>query len=376
MKLWLSSLPHWLQQGSDCILVTVVQVQGSAPREAGASMLLRLATDTGVQSAQLAGIEQADTIGGGHLEWQACHIARHLLQASGCVAVHLERFNLGARLGQCCGGRVVLAFEKIAADQAAGWQQRIERLTSIHSAGKKVYSLQRQLKAGAMASVWALIESNAAQSETVAFKVAPAETAIFYPASSADRQDWYFEQTLLNHHFHVVVFGAGHVGQAVVQALLPLQASICWVDVRDQVFPAWSHPDLSCIATDTPAYEIEHAPANSYFLIMTHNHALDLALCQALFKRHDYAYFGLIGSHSKRAVFEKRLLQRGITNAQLERMICPIGVQGIQSKEPAAIAIAVVAQLLQRKSLPVSNSLFVHDSTINAEGWRAGAGLG
>ncbi|WP_051526490.1 xanthine dehydrogenase accessory protein XdhC [Alkanindiges illinoisensis] len=341
MKLWLSSLPCWLQQGSDCVLVTVVQVQGSTPREAGASMLLRLANNTGVQSAQLAGMQQVDTIGGGHLEWQACHIAQQMLQESGAVPVRLERFNLGARLGQCCGGLALLVFEKILASQLDSWQQRRECLTTPRSAGNTPYSLQRQLQAGHATSQWTFSDQDSVQTET----------AVFCVPSSVDAQDWYFEQTLLNHQFHVVVFGAGHVGQAVVQALLPLQASICWVDVRDQVFPAWSHPDLSCISTDTPEYEIEHAPANSYFLIMTHNHALDLALCHALFKRHDYAYFGLIGSHSKRAIFERRLRQRGVLQTQLEQMICPIGVQGIHSKEPAAIAIAVVAQLLQMKSL-------------------------
>lgn len=338
MKLWLYSLPHWLQQGSDCVLVTVVQVQGSTPREAGASMLLRLATDAGIQSAQLAGIEQLDTIGGGHLEWQACHIAQQMLQGSGTVTVRLERFNLGARLGQCCGGLVLLVFEKILADHSDSWQQRLKSMREI----KPDHYLHRTLQAGTTASVWALNADPAVTSETASFHT---------NLHSSPLDKWEFQQDLLNHQFHVLVFGAGHVGQAVVQALLPLQASICWVDVRDQIFPAWSHINLHCISTDTPEYEIEHAPANSYFLIMTHNHALDLALCQALFKRHDYTYFGLIGSHSKRAVFEKRLLNRGITVAQLERMICPIGISGINSKEPASIAIAVVAQLLQLKTL-------------------------
>ena len=373
MKTWLAALPQWLQQGRDCVLVTVVQVQGSTPREAGASMLVRLpvhdpATHDGpfAHDSQLdTQIDtQIDTIGGGHLEWQACDIARQMLLAPDAEPVRLERFNLGARLGQCCGGLALVALEKISANDAETWQQRIHSLTAVPSAGDAPYLLQRQLTAGDTASVWTLVAHYSGQAETAAFEQPDRQT----------RQGWIFRQSLLNHQFHVLVFGAGHVGHALVQALLPLEASICWVDVRDQVFPPLQHPNLRCISTDTPEYEIAHAPANSYFLIMTHNHALDLALCQALFKRNDYAYFGLIGSRSKRAVFEKRLRERGVVPAQLEQMICPIGVQGISSKEPAAIAVSVAAQLLQVKSLydrPFSNELKVtkqgsrHDTNRN-----------
>lgn len=344
MKAWLATLPQWLQQDRDCVLITVVQVQGSTPREAGASMLVRLPVhdptahdhqpDTQIDT-------QIDTIGGGHLEWQACDIARQMLLAPDTKPVRLERFNLGARLGQCCGGLALVVLERIRANDANAWQQHINCLTAVSAAGEAPYILQRQLKAGDKSSVWT-VDTN---------HLGRAETASFEQAHKHNQQGWVFRQGLLNHQFHVLVFGAGHVGHALIQVLLPLEASICWVDVRDQVFPPLQHPGLRCISTDTPEYEIAHAPANSYFLIMTHNHALDLALCQELFKRNDYAYFGLIGSRSKRAVFEKRLLERGIVPAQLERMICPIGVQGISGKEPAAIAVSVAAQLLQVRSV-------------------------
>lgn len=352
MKTWLATLPQWLQQGSDCVLVTVLHVLGSTPREAGASMLLRVAhplnTSLDKPSDQFFPTqqpEQIDTIGGGHLEWQACQIAHEMLKNPNDVSIRVERFNLGARLGQCCGGMALVVFEKIAATQASIWQQRIAAMTTQASS----QYLKRVLTADASESIWSLEDLHSQSSVS--------ETASLTGNIKTDKTDgWVFQQTLLNHQFVVVIFGAGHVGNAVVQALLPLEAKIIWVDVRDHIFPEICHSNLSSISTDTPEYEIAHAPANSYFLIMTHNHALDLALCQQLFKRSDYAYFGLIGSRSKRAVFERRLLERGVQHEQLEQLICPIGVQGISSKEPAAIAVSVVAQLLQVKSSQQHNS--------------------
>ena len=80
---------------------------------------------------------------------------------------------------------------------------------------------------------------------------------------------------------------------------------------------------------------------------MTHSHSLDLALCEAILQRGDFCYLGLIGSLPKRRRFEKHLREEGYSNADLERLICPIGVEGIRSKEPAAIAVSVAAQLLR-----------------------------
>ena len=80
---------------------------------------------------------------------------------------------------------------------------------------------------------------------------------------------------------------------------------------------------------------------------MSHSHALDFALCEAIFRRRDFAYFGLIGSRSKRASFSHRLLDRGLPPDRLGEMTCPIGIPGIVSKEPAAIALAVAAQVYQ-----------------------------
>jgi xanthine dehydrogenase accessory factor len=72
-----------------------------------------------------------------------------------------------------------------------------------------------------------------------------------------------------------------------------------------------------------------------------------MAISEAILRRGDFGFFGLIGSRTKRTRFERRLRDRGIPEAQLARMTCPIGVPGIGGKEPEVLAVAVVAQLLQ-----------------------------
>ena len=80
---------------------------------------------------------------------------------------------------------------------------------------------------------------------------------------------------------------------------------------------------------------------------MTHDHALDQCLAEQILKRDDFAYFGLIGSTSKRRMFETRMHRRGIARNRFKSMKCPIGVDGIKSKAPSAIAISVAAELMQ-----------------------------
>ncbi|GAB3242865.1 xanthine dehydrogenase accessory protein XdhC [Chitinimonas naiadis] len=312
---WLSALPLRLAQGKPQMLLTVVRVQGSAPREAGAAMLVD-AEDT------------TDTIGGGHLEWEAITVARGLLAAG--PALTLLRFNLGASLGQCCGGVVWLLLERIAPEQAGLWRQRAEAV-------KRGAVLHRRAEAS-VASLNPLAGSEWRLDMLAANGQCNLQGGL---------QGWQLEQILLQPSFPVWLFGAGHVGAALIKVLQPLGAQICWVDNRDDAFQAdWAWA-VNTIVTDSPEAEVDAAPAGCYFLVMTHNHTLDLQLCERIFRRQDHAYFGLIGSRSKRASFEHRLLERGVKAGRLAEMTCPIGVAGVLSKQPEAIAISVAAQLLQ-----------------------------
>src|SRR5439155_783786 len=149
--------------------------------------------------------------------------------------------------------------------------------------------------------------------------------------------------------FSIALFGAGHVGRALVHALAGLPCRITWIDSRDDQFPRDLPANVTVVCTDAPTAEVDAAAPGSYFLVMTHSHALDQELAEAILARNDFAYFGLIGSVSKRRAFEKRMKNRGVPPARFRHMTCPIGVPGISGKEPAAIAIAVAAEVLQAR---------------------------
>ena len=153
---------------------------------------------------------------------------------------------------------------------------------------------------------------------------------------------------------HIVLFGAGHVGHALIALLGRLPCVVQWVDERDELFPDEVPANVQVEATDTPDAIIDAAPAGAYFLVMTHNHALDFSLTERIMRRRDSAYFGLIGSKTKRVKFERRLIDRGIAPERLFDMVCPIGVPGIVDKAPPSIAIAVCAELLQVRSQQIS----------------------
>ena len=158
---------------------------------------------------------------------------------------------------------------------------------------------------------------------------------------------------------HIVLFGAGHVGHALVALLGRLPCVVQWVDERDELFPDEVPANVQIEATDTPDAIVDEAPAGAYFLVMTHNHALDFSLTERIMRRRDFTYFGMIGSKTKRVKFERRLMERGVQAQRLDEMTCPIGVTGIVDKAPSSIAIAVCAELLQVRSQQVSLTDFM-----------------
>ena len=165
---------------------------------------------------------------------------------------------------------------------------------------------------------------------------------------------------MTRYHFDpwpIWVFGAGHVGKALVQVLSTLPCRVTWVDSRDAEFPATQAHNVHVLLTDHPADEVNAIPAGADVLVLTHSHALDLEIVMQLVRRADLAYLGVIGSATKAQLFRRRLEARGL-NAQ--RMVCPIGVAaGVESREvaatlrknkhPGAIALGVAADLLARR---------------------------
>jgi xanthine dehydrogenase accessory factor len=151
--------------------------------------------------------------------------------------------------------------------------------------------------------------------------------------------------------WHVAVFGAGHVGKALVKLLGELPCAVTWIDSRESEFPEVSPPSVRRVVSDAPEDEVRAVPPGADVLVMTHSHQLDLEIVEAVMKRGDHHYLGLIGSRTKRARFEQRLAAHGHSPEELARLTCPIGLAGVGSKHPAEIAIAVAAQLLRERSM-------------------------
>jgi xanthine dehydrogenase accessory factor len=302
----------WLHARGDVpsVLVTVAAAKGSVPREPGAKMLVRA-------------LDFDDTIGGGHLEHRALEIARTMLE--GGEARRFERFALGPSLGQCCGGVAWLAYERVDADQLALLKARRHRDT------------------------WRLVALDGPIESTVLDAPPFAGDAGTRVVEDEGGRRWLVD-AILAPRAHLMLFGAGHVGAAIVRALADLPCRVTWVDERDAIFPSPIPDNVTIEATDTPEALASQAAPGTSFLVMTHSHALDLRLCHAILSRPIATstpdWFGLIGSSTKRSQFEARLRERGVPDARLAAMVCPIGLPGIAGKAPAVIAASSVAQLL------------------------------
>lgn len=249
----------------DAVLVTVLSTQGSAPREAGAWMVVFPDAIDG-------------TIGGGHVELEAIAKARGLLADGGTP---FERgYTLGPSLGQCCGGAMQLRFERVTRADAVPLAQRL----------------------------------------------APGRAPL-------------------------ALFGGGHVGRAIVQALAPLPFAVTWIDSRDEVFPQQVPGNVECEHSDPVQAAVPLLAPQSRVLVMSFSHAEDLDIIAACLKRlrerDDLPYVGLIGSKTKWATFRHRLEHRGFADTDFARITCPIGIPGIAGKQPEVIAASVAAQILQ-----------------------------
>jgi xanthine dehydrogenase accessory factor len=282
-------------------LVTIIAVDGSAPLGAGARMVVS-------ERGLLAG-----SIGGGALELQALKQAQAILAwAPGTWRV--QDYPLGPLLGQCCGGRVRLVIEHI--DPAdASWLDDVTPdcvIRSDYHEGRIARRLIPDERATAHTTKEPRPEPGFTMVERIGTRARP-----------------------------VLLFGAGHVGIAMARAFAPLPFELHWYDSR----PEFARPGVSVVDDDDLVKALLAADPAAAVLILTHDHGLDYRLTRAAIDR-SFAFVGVIGSATKRARFLSRLTRDGVSDAERERMICPIGLAEVQGKDPAVIAIAVAAQLL------------------------------
>jgi xanthine dehydrogenase accessory factor len=313
-------MPDWIgealasaRRGEPLAMVTVVGAQGSTPREAGARMLVWPDRFTG-------------TIGGGSLERQGLDQARKMLSQTNRRHA-LQDYPLGPLLGQCCGGHVRLLVERVDADSLA-WLEPA-------AAARAPFALTAKFEAGGMRRMVGGPGPHGSDGPRTPLPEVRCLSETIRPALP-----------------RLVIFGAGHVGQAVARAFAPLPFHLDWLASREDLRP---NPDetgaggtrATIFSEDELEAAVEAAPAGTMVAIFTHSHDLDYRLTLAALSRPDLGYVGLIGSRTKRVRFERRLRDDGLGDADLARLTCPIGIAELKSKEPAVIAVALAAQLLK-----------------------------
>lgn len=319
------------------VQIFVVAVEGSAPREAGAYMSVGIADVHG-------------TIGGGQLELEAIAHARKMLATHDQTKPWMREtrvWPLGPALGQCCGGTVRLLFEVISSDEMKLLSADKEmppgsvivhplvsgKSVSVHSDRKSTRSLPLPVSGIAANILSGAIEPKPA-----------------YVAACGGEHGWFIDP-VRQPPIPLFIYGAGHVGRALVQVVPGQQFDIHWVDTHADRFPQHIPDGVTAIPARTPEAIAAAAPKGSFHLVLTYSHAIDLAICQALLASPDFGFLGLIGSATKRARFLKRLRSAGISSQTLTRLTCPIGIGGLKGKEPATIAVSVAAQLIQQREL-------------------------
>ena len=308
MRVW-STVAEMIAAHGACALVTIAGVRGSAPREAGARMVVG------------PGGGFRGTVGGGELEWRAIGAARDAL-AHDTPAATLSRFALGPDLGQCCGGSVRMLNEVFDRDRL----DEVRALAAREAAGP--FGTRGRL--GPLTVERAVDDS-----------VTPDGPAVEIEG------DLVVERFRDPRH-PVWLFGAGHVGRALMLALAPLPFDLTWIDEREGIFPAALPASVRAVCSADPVAELARAPTGAAVVVMTHNHPLDLAIVHAALAADRFGYVGLIGSKSKRARFASRLRKGGVPETRIADLVCPVGMPTIRSKHPAAIATGIAAQLLER----------------------------
>jgi xanthine dehydrogenase accessory factor len=328
---WLKPLRDWpqallrsLEREPVVVRIVITNVLGSAPREPGVCMLV------GEQ-------EFEGTIGGGQLEWQALAVARTLL-AGTSPAVRTQRMVLGTDLGQCCGGVVELWLERFTRADAA-----LLRAASDAACAGAAVLMTTAAAGGVTHQIVSAVGSNV--HADVLLRAVRARTLLRVSGSVETRA------TLLERLDESLpalwLYGAGHVGQALARIVAELPLRLTWIDTRAELFPALISDSVQIVHAPDPLPSVTAAAPGTRFLVLTHSHALDYALCRAILERGDFASLGLIGSNSKAARFRSRLARDGVPADTVARLQCPIGAGGVASKWPAAIAVGVAFELLR-----------------------------
>ena len=319
-----------VDSGEPFVTITVIEVVGSAPREVGARMLVTAK-------------DEYESIGGGNLEYTAIRRAREFLQNAANFHRQTEMFGLGVEMRQCCGGAVRLLYEILSA----------EDLTNCaHEFSSQNSRTTKFLVSPLEGEQSPLVLNNKSNWEEVPelFRRATSNllrTAVPNACLVSDGASEWFITRLDELPTKVVLFGAGHVGKALVRLLGDLPFRIDWVDQRADIFPEIVPDNVAVIEQVSLKDILMSQEPGTFYAVMTHSHGLDYEICLGILKQRDFGWLGLIGSETKRRRFDKRFVADGIDPFTLKRLECPIGIGTIKGKHPAVIAISTAAKLLE-----------------------------
>ena len=332
---WIDQVNALVAAKESVMLVTVAGIRGSSPREVGAKMLVTQHVSLG-------------SIGGGCLEYEC--IAHARLALANSRSMDLRRFPLGPSLGQCCGGVVDVYFDR------------------IHESCDWLNALSDSFTSGVLLITHVTTHEKQVIHNATAFSAIPNRVIEdhFERRCGGRYKDWLVE-FVGPPTFCVSVFGAGHVGKCLVDVLATLSCQIRWVDNRMGVLPT-RDDDVVSIQTHNPLEAVTDAPAGSYFVVLTHDHQLDFALCDAILQRADAQFVGVIGSATKRRRFEMRFNAMGVAPSVVEQLVCPIGLSELTGKAPEEIAVSVAADLLRRRDAQNVNLLAPTHTSVAAVG--------
>jgi xanthine dehydrogenase accessory factor len=340
-------MSSWLQTVADkaalhraAVRISIARAEGSVPREAGAFMIV---TEDGTEG----------TIGGGALELDAVSKARSIL-SDGKLAARApwqretRDYPLGPTLGQCCGGYVKVLFELFKRAEAAA-------LLTLDCSQETACLAVRPIESGVPIRIlnhrkdgYGSLPLQVIRVTRDMFSAARPLCPVFLPPSK--RSPAWFIEPVDRANTPLFLYGAGHVGRALIRVLAGLPFQVTWIDTSEERFPAGiiERAELTTLVAKDLAAIAKIAPEGAFHLVMTYSHPLDLAICHEILKSGTFAYLGLIGSVTKRARFMKRLRELGHNESTLSRLTCPIGIPNVVGKEPAIIAISVAAQLLEK----------------------------
>ncbi len=306
---WLGIAIEAIADGGAVVRATLIGVKGSAPREVGATMLIT-ADDI------------YQTIGGGALEFDVMASARAWMSSNDKPDTRWQRrvisVALGPDMGQCCGGHVRVLLELFTAG---------ERDALMDLAASAPSLIAHPVQPGA--ALFAVDQDNANHHAHHNARLGLSADGSVFIAAPDRRQRALF------------LYGAGHVGRALVGHLMALEYDVHWVDIAQDRFPAETGDGACRVIASDPTIIARHAPDGAIHLVLTHSHALDQAICHSLLLQGNFARLGLIGSATKAARFRRALAKAGIADDQLDRLVCPVGMLEITGKQPARVALSI-----------------------------------